>query len=218
MRTDKDILRDAELLYRFHADCGEAPAKADLIVAAGSHDLRVPRHAAELFLNGTAPWLMCCGGLGKITEGLFTEAEAVLFAQECRKLGVPGERILIEDRSSNTGENFRFGREVLLQSGIPVESAVIVCKPYMSKRCLATARKQWPELTWSVNAPKIPFARYAGADCPLKQEIELMTGDLQRLRVYAEKGYQVPVEIPQEVWQAYERLVDDGFDRYVIQP
>ena len=41
MRSREEILRDAELLYRFHADCGEAPEKADLLLAAGSHDLRV---------------------------------------------------------------------------------------------------------------------------------------------------------------------------------
>ena len=217
MRTREDSLRDAALLYRFHADCGEAPEKADLILAAGSHDLRVPRHAAGLFLAGLAPWLMCTGGLGKITEGLWSEPEAVIFARECRALGVPEERLLLEDRSTNTGENFRFGRELLLRRGIPAESGVIVCKPYMSMRCLHTAQKQWPELRWYVNAPKIPFAEYADEGCPLEQEIQLMTGDLQRLRVYAELGYQTPVEIPEEVWRAYERLAADGYDRYVMR-
>ena len=217
MRSREEILRDAELLYRFHADCGEAPEKADLLLAAGSHDLRVPRHAAALFLAGAAPWLMCTGGLGKITEGLWSEPEALLFARECGALGVPEDRLLLEDRSTNTGENFRFGRELLLRRGIPAESGIIVCKPYMSKRCLATARKNWPELRWSVSAPKIPFSEYANADCPLEQEIELMVGDLQRLRVYAELGYQVPVEVPAEVWAAYERLAADGYDRYVIR-
>lgn len=217
MRTREDILRDAELLYRFHADCGGAPAEADLLLAAGSHDLRVPRHAASLFLAGTAPWLLCTGGLGKITEGLWSEPEALLFARECRAMGVPEERLLLEDRSTNTGENFRFGRELLLRRAIPAESGIIVCKPYMSKRCLATARKNWPELRWYVNAPKIPFSEYANADCPLEREIELMVGDLQRLRVYAKLGYQVPVEVPEEIWRAYERLVSDGYDRYVIR-
>ena len=217
MRTKDEILRDAELLYRFHADCGAPEKKADLILAAGSHDLRVPRHAAALFLAGAAPRLLCCGGLGKITEGLWPKPEAVLFARECRALGVPADRLLLEDRSTNTGENFRFGRELLLRLGIAAESGIIVCKPYMSRRCLATARRQWPELRWSVDAPRIPFSEYCGGESPLEQEIELMTGDLQRLRVYAVRGYQVPVEIPEEVWRAYERLAADGFDRYVIR-
>ena len=217
MRTREDTLRDAELLYRFHSDCGESPGRSDLILAAGSHDMRVPHHAAELFLSGAAPWLICCGGMGKVTEGMWTEPEAVLFARACTAMGVPENRILIEDRSTNTGENFRFGREILLQSDVSADSGIIVCKPYMSKRCLATAQKQWPELRWSVNAPKISFSDYANSDCPLDQEIELMVGDLQRLRVYPVLGYQASVEIPEEVWQAYERLVADGYDRYVMQ-
>ena len=217
MRTREEILRDAELLYRFHADCGTPSERADLILAAGSHDLRVPRHAAEMFLAGAAPLLICSGGLGKITEGLWSEPEAVIFARECMAMGVPEDRLLLEDRSTNTGENFRFSRELLHKREIPAETGVIVCKPYMSMRCLATARKQWPELRWSVNAPKIPFSAYMNDDCPADQEIRLMTGDLQRLRVYAELGYQTPVGIPDAVWQAYERLVADGFDRYVIR-
>ena len=140
-----------------------------------------------------------------------------MFARECRRSGVPEDRILLEDRSSNTGENFRFGRDLIRRLGIPAESGIIVCKPYMSLRCLATAGKQWPELRWSVSAPPIPFSAYATEDCPLEQEIQLMVGDLQRLRVYAERGYQVPVKVPDEIWQAYERLAANGYDRYVIR-
>lgn len=217
MRAKDHTLLDAEILYRFQADCGEAPPRADLILAAGSHDLRVPRHAAALFLDGTAPWLMCTGGLGKITVGQWVEPEAVIFARVCQALGVSENRLLLETRSTNTGENFRFGRELLRASDIQAKSGVIVCKPYMSMRCLATAKKQWPELQWFVNAPKIPFSDYADDNCPLEQEIQLLTGDLQRLKVYADLGYQTPVEIPKDVWLAYERLVADGYDKYVIR-
>ena len=87
----------------------------------------------------------------------------------------------------------------------------------MSARTWATASMQWPEVTWSVNAPPIPFAEYPTADAPIKQEIHLMVGDLQRLSVYAEKGYQVPVSVPDDVWAAYDRLVAAGFDSQVIR-
>ena len=46
--------------------------------------------------------------------------------------------------------------------------------------------------------------------------IALMVGDLQRLRVYAEKGFQAHVEVPDDIWSAYERLVAVGYDQYVI--
>ena len=217
MRNREQILSDAELLYRFHADCGTPPAHADLILAAGSHDLRVPAHASRLYLAGAAPWVLCTGGLGKVTDGRFQQPEAVIFAAVCEKLGVPPERILRETRSTNTGENFRFGRELAHERGIEARSGLIVCKPYMSKRCLATAKVQWPELRWAVAAPPIPFSDYPNADCPLELEIALMVGDLQRLRVYAELGYQAVTEVPDEIWQAYQRLAADGYDQYVIR-
>ena len=43
-----------------------------------------------------------------------------------------------------------------------------------------------------------------------------MVGDLQRLRVYAERGFQVPVEVPEQIWETYERLARAGYDRYVL--
>ena len=46
--------------------------------------------------------------------------------------------------------------------------------------------------------------------------IALMVGDLQRLRVYAEKGFQAPLEVPDDIWAANERLVAAGYDQYVI--
>ena len=54
----------------------------------------------------------------------------------------------------------------------------------------------------------------AGTD---ETTISLMVGDLQRLRVYAEMGFQAPVEVPDEIWSAYDRLVAAGYDQYVIK-
>jgi hypothetical protein len=34
-----------------------------------------------------------------------------------------------------------------------------------------------------------------------------MVGDLQRIRVYPARGFQIEQEIPGEVWEAYEGLV-----------
>ena len=44
-----------------------------------------------------------------------------------------------------------------------------------------------------------------------------MVGDLQRIRVYAEKGYQIPQDIPEDVWRAYEELVRAGYDKYLVR-
>ena len=44
-----------------------------------------------------------------------------------------------------------------------------------------------------------------------------MVGDLQRIREYPARGFQVPQPIPNDVWQAYEALVTAGFDKFLIR-
>ena len=45
-----------------------------------------------------------------------------------------------------------------------------------------------------------------------------MVGDLQRIRVYAERGFQIPQEIPANVWSAYEKLVALGYTAHLVDP
>ena len=205
--------KDAEILYRFLSSTEEAPERADLIIALGSHDLRVADYAAKLFLAGRAPLLVCSGGLGKMTENCFPKPEAELFAGRCIALGVPEENILVEASSSNTGENFSFSRKLLTAKGIFPKTGIAVHKPYMAKRAWATGTKQWPEVKWSVMTQPLTLEEY-GCD---EATVNLMVGDLQRLRVYAEKGFQAPVDVPEAVWAAFERLAAAGYDRYVIR-
>ena len=217
MRSRNEILADAEIIYDFLADVPPVPDRADIILAAGSHDLRGAERAAELFLSGTAPLIICSGGYGKMTDGLFSKPEGELFAERCITLGVPEEKILIENKATNTGENFTFSRRILTEKGIVPKTGIATCKPYMAKRTWASGTKQWGEVRWFVSTPKLSFMEYPTEETPLESTIQLMTGDLQRLRVYAEKGFQAPVEVPDEIWEVNERLIQDGYDTYIIR-
>ena len=217
MRSEIERLTDAKAVYAFLSACPAPPERADLILALGSHDLHVPEFAAALYHRGAAPFIVCAGGLGKVTESIWTESEAVLFARRCESLGVKKEHILLESASHNTGENFRFTRALLEQRGLFPKSGICVSKPYMNTRALATGKKQWPEVRWSVGTPRLSFEEYFPGGAP-ENEIALMVGDVQRLRVYAEKGFQAPTEVPEEIWQAAARLAQDGCDAYVIYP
>ena len=46
MEITYQILNDAKTLYNFHASFCRPPIRSDLILAAGSHDMRVPEQAA----------------------------------------------------------------------------------------------------------------------------------------------------------------------------
>jgi uncharacterized membrane protein len=47
--------------------------------------------------------------------------------------------------------------------------------------------------------------------------ISIMVGDLQRIKVYADKGFQIHQEIPDEIWSAYEELIAAGYNRHLIE-
>src|SRR5689334_17126585 len=87
--------------------------KCDVIFTLGSHDLRVADRAAELYLEGWAPLLIFSGGLGNLTKLIWKETEADQFARIAIDKGVPAEHIIIENRSTNTGENVLFTRQLL---------------------------------------------------------------------------------------------------------
>ena len=211
-----EVLQLAKIVWDYH-HMNSPLQKSDCIFVLGSHDPRVAERGAELYLQGWAPLLIFSGGLGRLTKELWTEAEADRFAKIAMQKGVPQHHILIESRSTNTGENVAFTRRLLEQRGLDPRSFILVQKPYMERRTYATFQKQWPGKTVCVTSPQISLEEYPNADAPLEMVINIMTGDLQRIRLYAEKGFQIYQDIPDAVWKAYERLVALGFNRQLVK-
>ena len=136
-------------------------------------------------------------------------------------MGVPEDRILIENRSTNTGENVRFTRELLAARGLDPSSFILVQKPYMERRTFATFNKVWPGKSLRVTSPQLSMdaylARYSHDSMTADDVISIMVGDLQRIREYPALGFQIPQDIPAEVWQAYNDLVKAGYDRHLLK-
>jgi len=200
----------ARVVWDYH-HVHHALAKADCIIVLGSHDTRVAERGAEVFLGGWAPLLVCSGHLGSLTGAMWTRSEAEVFADIAVGLGVPRDRILIEGRSTNTGENVDFSRQLLAEEGLQPRTAIAVQKPYMERRTLATFQQRWPELEVAVTSPRIAFDAYPTLDIRKDDVIHIMVGDLQRLIVYGRKGWSISQDVPAEVMEAYERLVEAGY-------
>ena len=209
------ILQNAKVLYDFHNQNRTTISPAFMLVM-GSHDLRVANHAANLFLQGKAPFLVCSGGYGKITKSLWNNTEAETYAQICIENGVPKDKILIENKSTNSGENFNFTKKLLESHNIKVSTGIIVCKNYLSRRALATAKKQWPEIEWFIETPNLSFEEYIKNESNIDRMINLLVGDIQRLMIYPNFGFQIPVTIPQEVLNSYDFLVKHGYTQFLI--
>jgi uncharacterized SAM-binding protein YcdF (DUF218 family) len=211
-----DILSLAKTLWNYH-QMNHVLAKSDCILALGSHDLRVAERVAELYHQGLAPLVIMSGGLGNFTQGIWTESEADKFAKIAIEKGVPPEAILIENKSTNTGENILFTQKLLAEKELNPQSFIVVQKPYMERRSYATFKKHWPDKNLSVTSPQISFETYPTEEIPLERVIHIMVGDLQRIKYYPEKGFQIYQEIPPDVWQAYEKLIAAGFDKHLMK-
>lgn len=210
-----EVITLAKKVWDYH-HVNHSLVKSDCILTLGSHDTRVADRAAELYLEGWAPILIFAGGLGRLTEGMWTETEADMFARIAVEKGVPAEAILVENRSTNTGENIILTQQLLKEKGLDPHTFIVVQKPYMERRSLATFEKNWPGKSFVVTSPQISFEDYPTEEIPLEKVINIMVGDLQRIKIFPAKGFQTYQQIPDDVWRAYERLVELGFDKQLI--
>jgi hypothetical protein len=219
MLMDSRIHSLAETLWHYH-QLHHQLVRADAILVLCSHDTVVAERGAQLFLDDWAPLLIFSGGLGTITRRLWHEPEADQFAAIALSMGVPRERILVENRSTNTGENVQFTKQLLAERHLSPERFILVQKPYMERRSYATFKRHWPEKDVVVTSPRASFDEYLNlhSNKALSSDdvVGIMVGDLQRIRVYGSKGYQIAQDIPDDVWNAFEQLVQAGYDKYLV--
>ena len=214
--VDEEIRAAAEALWEYH-HLGHELVPADAIWVLCSHDLRVADRAVELFDQGFAPKLLFSGGFGNFTAGVFDRPEADLFAVRARELGVPADSIVIENQSSNCGENVVFTRRLLAELGLAVRSVIAVQKPYMERRTFATIRKQWPELLVSVASPPGSLSDYCCDEIPFEKVVGIMVGDFQRVVEYPRLGFQIEQTVTDAAREAFQKLVAAGYDWHLMQ-
>ena len=196
--------------------------KADVILALGNQDTRVAEYAAQLYLDGWAPLLLCAGS-GSIhhhkpgREQFIGTTEGELFAKIAMEMGVPKQNIIVENESQNTGENYEFGIRELNKRDIDPKRIILVQKPYMERRAYAAGKRWLPNVELIVVSPPIPFQNYFSDERGGAQFIHAMVGDLQRIKEYPKRGFQIAQDIPNEVWEAYEFLVAQGYTERLIR-
>ena len=199
----------------------QAPVKADVIVGFGNFNTDIARRAAELYHQGYAPRILFTGGLGRNTEGLLPEPEAMRFARVAMDCGVPEADILLEDKSTNTKENILFTKQLLEDRKLPHGHILGVHQPFMERRIKAALGVYWPELNFSVTSPQVTIPEYLRRareqGVSENASISVIVGDFQRMDLYAKLGYQLPQQIPEEAWQAFHALVAMGYDKQLAK-
>ena len=215
-----DFLQPLQVIWDY-LGMHQQPEKADVIVGFGNFNTDIARRAAELYHQGYAPKILFTGGLGRNTEGLLPEPEAVRFARVAMECGVPKEDILLEDKSANTKENIEFTRKLLEEQSIPHDHILGVHQPFMERRITAAMGVYWSELDFSVTSPQVSIPEYLQRakeqGISENASISVIVGDFQRMDLYAKLGYQLPQHIPEEAWQACHQLVAMGYDKQLAK-
>ncbi|MCX6747504.1 MAG: YdcF family protein [Candidatus Nomurabacteria bacterium] len=164
-----------------------------------------------------APIVLISGsGSTKNMPGL-QDGEAVRMAEYVKEHGVSNESILIEDKARSTGDNALFSKELLEKNNIQPKSIILITKPYMERRVYSTFNKQWPGPEYSVTSKNISYEDYSKKFPDKDNFINLMVGDLQRIKEYPKMGFQIEQDIPEEVWQAGQELIKMGYNKFLLK-
>jgi uncharacterized SAM-binding protein YcdF (DUF218 family) len=186
--------------------------KASVMAVLGSHDLRVAEWAAELYRQGWAPRIVVSGSARPWALKLWGMSEAAKFKQVMVEHGVPADKVWTDERAENSGENAKYIDEILREHDLDPQLVLCVQKPYMERRTYATLKRWWPKRKLIVSSPPIDVEDWIdGSELSRKETIDLIVGDLWRIKEYPAKGFQIPQDIPNDVWVAHDFLAARGY-------
>ena len=207
-------IAQARALFAYLALSSSNLSKVDVIIGFGHFDLNIPRHCGELYTQGYADRIIFTGGIGSGTADL-GKPEAQVFMEELRYSypHIPEEAVIIEDTSTNTGENVQFTIQKLkdnfpdLAFDNEIRSAILVANAYRQRRVWLTCRKYLPFLLAYNTSPATTFDqerdRFAAKGFDF---IQLLVGEIYRIIKYGQAGYLIQEDIPDHVSIQYHLL------------
>ena len=215
-----DFMKPLQVIWDYLC-LNEPLSQADCIVGFGNFNTDIARRAAELYHSGYGSKILFTGGLGRNTEGLLPEPEAVRFAKVAMECGVPEADIILEPESANTKENIVFTREKLESLNLPHARILGVHQPFMERRIKAAMGVYWPEPEFQITSPQVTIPEYLerarAQGITENASVSVIVGDFQRMDLYAKLGYQLPQHIPHKAWDAFHQLVAMGYDKQLAK-
>lgn len=221
------------------------PGEADLVVLAGNAVIPTIDAACQLVAGGEQT-LLISGGIGHSTTFLYAaiarhpryhsirttgRAEATILADIAHQFwNIPRERMRVESKSTNCGENAKFTRAMMEETGIHCQEGIVVQDPTMQRRTMATFARVWQDCAsapvWKSYPGLTPVLRngeqgacFSGDSnglWPVERYLSLIVGELPRLRDDEQgygprgKGFISHVDIPADVEDAWRLLRCDA--------
>jgi uncharacterized SAM-binding protein YcdF (DUF218 family) len=220
------------------------PVRADAVILAGNAVIPVIDAAFDIASRHHLP-LVISGGIGHSTTFLYHavachphynqipttgKPEAVILAEIAQRFwGIPKDNIVVEDRSSNCGENARFTFDAICSRGMNLTTALVMQDPTMQRRTMATFARvsqdsentpHWlsypgftPELINTSDG--LTFLPPADGLWPVERYLSLILGEMPRLRDDAQgygpngRDFIVHVDLPGDIESAWRTLEAD---------
>lgn len=213
--ADQATQDDARQVFTYLAETDALPTTAcDAVLGFGVFDLKLPRFCGELYRSGRAKRIVFTGGVGAGSADL-GQPEADAWHAELLRThpGIPRDYIILENRSTNTGENVRFTAELLAQKhphlafGCGIQTVIAVAAPSRLRRVRLTLQQLHPRLRVFGQHPGSSFAEeqalYASKGLDF---VAHLAGELDRLVDYAARGWIRTERFPAPLVAALPRL------------
>jgi uncharacterized SAM-binding protein YcdF (DUF218 family) len=157
------------------------------------------------------------GANAPTTVERFPNGEAVHFRRIAMENGVPDNAILMEPRATNTVENIQFTQDVLSAHGMKPKSVLLISRPYQQRRAREITKQHWPDVDVVCTGAQHDLDTYVASIDDPRRVVDMLVGDTQRLDLQGKSGEIAPQEIPQDVRDAFEHLVEAGYTSRLIR-
>ncbi|MBU1147182.1 MAG: YdcF family protein [Candidatus Omnitrophica bacterium] len=223
------IFLELQKIFTFLAERNELPSRnvpADLLILFGNDDIKTIEKAAGVYKDGLVNNIVVSGGRGRLAEPLIEHAqkeeyaikgdlgvisEAEIMKQLLINNGVPEDKIIIEDKSTNTKENADNIKTKLEEKNFLQWTAVIMQVPLQQRRARLTFEKTFEKEIASGDVRYMSYAPYVPDVVKMSPEelvdsISLCMKEFERFREYGPNGknHMREAEIDNEVQSAYD--------------
>lgn len=232
-RRDIDTLSREELVQKYNIQ------QVDLLVIVGNCIPYIAIEAAKAYKSRIAEKLMIAGGIGHTTQVLrdrinekypnfntIGKPEADIIAKLLeQEYGIKIEEIMIDNKSSNCGENAKNTLQVIKENNYKPKTVLLMQDPTMQQRIDACFKKEWKDegVTFINYAAFIPQLKETNGKLKftnnnlwgmwnIEHYLGLVLGEIPRLLDNKDgygpngKDFIIHVEIPSSVLEAYDRL------------
>ncbi len=217
----EDIVREQIIKLLEYLYMNKKIEKSDGILGLGSIDIKVAKKCAELYRNGYGKYIIFTGNCGKGTRGIITKTEAEIFRDIAVSEGVPKEKVYLEKKATDTYGNYLYSNLIIKENNLKANSLIVVQKPYAERRSFAISQKFYKNRKVYITSPNFNIQEWEeyyfdNKNTNLIEIANEIVAEICVNKKMPKYNLQIEQEIPQDIINIYNNLVDSGFNKYLI--